>query len=191
MRTFIAFNFSPEINEKIAEIIKYLKTQTPDNALKWVAPQNLHMTIKFLGEVPEENIQKVKDIISASLKGISAFEIAVEGMGMYPNTHQPRVIWLGIKGSEPLRNIHKTLDSALQTAAIPPDKRGLSPHLTIARIRRNTDKLTVQGIGKTLSQFKIDFLGKCTINEIVLYQSVLTPKGPIYTSLLSNPLDKV
>ncbi len=191
MRTFVAIEFSPKIRGKIGEIIEYFKTQTPDYALKWVEPQNLHMTIKFLGEVSEEHLRTIKDVLSDTLKGRSAFEIEVTGMGMYPSTQKPRVIWLGIKGSEPLKDIHQSLDQALQKASIPPDKRGLSPHLTIARVRRNVETLIVQDIGKTLSQFKIDSLGKCTIDRIVLYKSTLTPSGPIYDPLLSIPLDKV
>jgi len=191
MRTFIAIDFSPEIREKIGEIIKYFKTQTPDYALKWVETQNLHMTIKFLGEVSEGHLQTIKDVLSDTLKGSGAFEIEVTGMGMYPSTQKPRVIWLGVEGSEPLKDIHETLDLALQKASIPPDKRGLSPHLTIARVRKNVETLIVQDIGKTLSQFKIDSLGKCTIDKIVLYKSTLTPVGPIYDPVLSIPLDKV
>lgn len=191
MRTFVAIDFSAEIREKIGEIINYFKTQTPDYALKWVEPQNLHMTIKFLGEVSEGHLQAIKDVLADNLKGKSAFEIEVTGMGMYPSTQKPRVIWLGIEGSEPLKDIHKSLDLALQKVSIPPDKRGLSPHLTIGRVRKNVETLIVQDIGKTLSQFKIDSLGKYTIDKIVLYKSTLTPKGPIYDPLLSIPLDKV
>ncbi len=191
MRTFVAIDFSPEIRKKIGEIIEYFKTQTPDYALKWVEPQNLHMTIKFLGELSEGHLRTIKDVLSDTLEGRSAFEIEVTGMGMYPSTQKPRVIWLGVEGSEPLKDIHQSLDQALQKASIPPDKRGLSPHLTIARVRRNVETLIVQDIGKTLSQFKIDSLGKCTIDRIVLYKSTLTPSGPIYDPLLSIPLDKV
>jgi len=191
MRTFVAIDFSPQIRGKIGEIIEYFKTQTPDYALKWVEPQNLHMTIKFLGEVSEGHLRTIKDVLSDTLEGRSAFEIEVTGMGMYPSGQKPRVIWLGVEGSETLKDIHKSLDQALQKASIPPDKRGLSPHLTIARVRRNVETLIVQDIGKTLSQFKIDSLGKCTIDRIVLYKSTLTPSGPIYDPLLSIPLDKV
>lgn len=191
MRTFIALDFSPEIINKITEIINYFKTQTPQRALKWVAPQNLHLTIKFLGEVPENKIEQIKGLINQALRNENAFEIGVDGIGMYPNQHMPRVVWLGIEGSERLKGIHNKLDTTLEKADIPPDKRSFNPHLTIARIRRNTDKETVKEIGKTLSGFKVDSLGRCTINNIILYKSDLTPEGPEYTALLSSPLNKV
>lgn len=191
MRTFIALDFSPEIINKITEIINYFKTQTPQRALKWVAPQNLHLTIKFLGEVPENKIEQIKGLINQALRNENAFEIGVDGIGMYPNQHMPRVVWLGIEGSERLKGIHNKLDTTLEKADIPPDKRSFNPHLTIARIRRNTDKETVKEIGKTLSGFNVDSLGRCTINNIILYKSDLTPEGPEYTALLSSPLNKV
>ena len=191
MRTFIAIDFSPEIIRKITEIINYFRSQTPDKAIKWVAPENLHLTVKFLGEVPDNKIEDIKEFIKKSLADKHTFQIEVKGLGMYPNATKPRVIWLGIKGSEPIVEIYKILDSELQKANVQPDKRGFSPHLTIARIRRNTDSKVVQEIGKTLSKFKVDSLGSCIIDHIVLYKSVLTPKGPIYTSLLSTPLNKV
>jgi 2'-5' RNA ligase len=110
---------------------------------------------------------------------------------MYPNPGSPRVVWLGITSWEPLKEIHKKLESQLQEAEIEPEKRSFSPHLTIARVRRNADKKTVKEIGEALSKFKVDSLGKCRINHVVLYKSELTPKGPIYTPLLSSPLNKV
>lgn len=191
MRTFIAIDFSPEIIRKIDEIINYFKSQTPEKALKWVAPQNLHLTIKFLGEVPENKIEQIKTLINQALVDVQTFEIGVDGLGMYPKPQTPRVVWLGIKGSEPLKEIHKKLNSQLQIADVRPDNRRFSPHLTIARVRRNADKRTVQEIGQTLSKFKVDTLGKCIIDHIVLYKSDLTSKGPVYTKLLSSPLNKV
>ena len=191
MRTFIAVDFSPQIIRKITEIIDYFKTQTPNNAIKWVAPENLHLTVKFLGEVKENEIDNIKNLINQSLTDEDAFEIGVEGLGMYPNSHKPRVIWLGIKGGKPLIAIHNKLEKALQEIGIKHEKRDYSPHLTIARVRRGADNETVKTIGKTLSAFKVDSLGSCTINNIVLYKSDLTPQGPIYTPLLSSPLNKV
>lgn len=191
MRTFIALDFSPEIIRKINEIIDYFKTQTPERALKWVAPENLHLTIKFLGEVPEKKIEQIKSLINETLDDVKSFEIGVEKLGMYPNSQKPRVVWLGVRGAGPLKEIHKVLDSQLQKAEIQPDNRGFSPHLTIARVRRNADIQSVKEIGETLSKFKVDSLGTCTVNHIILYKSELTPQGPIYTPLLSSPLNKV
>lgn len=191
MRTFIAVDFSSTIIHRIAEVIKFFRTQTPEGVLKWVLPQNLHLTIKFLGDIPEENIDLIKHLISTSIQGIQTFKISVEGLGMYPNQHTPRVVWLGIKDHHSLSAIHKAVDQTLVTANIEGDRRGFSPHLTVARIRRKTDRDMAEEIGKTLSQFKVESLGTCFVDKVCLYKSVLTPEGPIYTALFSAPLDKV
>jgi RNA 2',3'-cyclic 3'-phosphodiesterase len=191
LRTFIALDFPPEIIQRIEEIIAYFRTQTPKDALKWVSTNNLHLTIKFLGEIPEEKLDQVKAILTDSLRNKSEFNIEIEGLGMYPNKHNPRVVWLGINADDTLINLHQILDSALQAVDIEREKRAFSPHLTIARVRRQTKRNTIKEIGEILSQFKVDSLGKINVKEIVLYQSELTSKGPIYTPLKVESLNKV
>lgn len=191
LRTFIAVDFPPEIIQKIGKIITYFKTQTPDEALKWISTNNLHLTLKFIGEIPEEKLSQVQAVLADSLQNQSAFNIKIEGLGMYPNEHNPRVIWLGIVADDALINLHQTLDSALEEVDIEREKRKFSPHLTIARVRRGTKRNTISEIGEILSLFKVDSLGNTTIKQVVLYQSELTPKGPIYTPLMTISLNKV
>ena len=191
MRTFIAIDFPPEIIEKIEQVIDYFKTQTPESALKWVAPEKLHLTIKFIGEISGEILPQAKSLISDALKNQQAFFISIQGLGMFPDVKNPRVIWLGIAGGDPLVMIHESLDQRLKEIQIKPEPRGYSPHLTIARVLRQTDQKTARLIGDTLSKFTVDSLGTIRVNEIRLYQSDLTPRGPNYTPLLTVPLNKV
>lgn len=191
MRTFIAIDFPPEIIKKIDQVINYFKTQTPESAIKWVAPENLHLTIKFIGDISDDILPQAKFLISDALKNQPAINISIEGLGMFPDAKNPRVIWLGIIGGDPLVKIHESLDQRLKAIQIKPDRRGYSPHLTIARVRRQTDQKTARLIGETLSKFNVDSLGAIRVDEIRLYQSDLTPKGPTYSPLLSVPLNKV
>ncbi len=191
LRTFIAVDFPPETLTKITKIIGYFKTQTPMDALKWVSAENLHLTIKFIGDIPEDKLAQVKMVIKKSLVDKHPFKIGVGGLGMFPNKHNPRVIWLGVTYDQTLRDIHHVLNHSLKSTGIEPDNRDYSPHLTIARIRQRAREETRQEIGATLSKFKIDSLGEIKINEIILYQSELTRNGPIYTPLLSQPLNQV
>lgn len=191
LRTFIAVDFPPEIVSKIAKIIQYFKTQTPEKALKWVPPENLHLTIKFLGDIPENKLDQVKRILTESVAGRLPFNIEIEGLGMFPNKNKPRAVWLGINCDHTLSDIHQSLDQNLKAVGIDPEQRRFSPHLTIARVRRDIQTDARQAIGHTLAQFKVDSLGVAAINEIILYQSELTRSGSIYTPLFSQTLNQV
>lgn len=191
LRTFVAVEFPSEVITKIARITAYLQTQTPGTALKWVAPENLHLTLKFLGDTHESKIPELGRCIQDALQSQSPFKITIEGLGMYPNASQPRVVWLGIKDAGNLRQLHHELAKVLKDFDPEPEKCSFSPHLTIARIRQNVSHDGVRQVGETLSQFKVDSLGSFEVQTIHLFKSELTPQGPIYTSLFSMPLNQV
>jgi len=191
LRTFIAVDFPPLMIEKIDRIINYFKTQLPQKPLKWVAAHQLHLTIKFIGELPDHQLPEIKSILTNVIGNQPVFTMGIEGLGMYPNEQKPHVVWLGITGKRPLIVVHNILDQALEKVGIPPEKRKFNPHLTLARVRRQADQVAVMEIGKRLCQFKVDSLGTINVEKIRFYQSKLTPKGPIYSSLLTIPLNKV
>ena len=191
MRLFVAIHFPKDLLFKIEEITRFFKGNTPPNTLKWVETQHLHLTLKFIGEVDESLLATIKESIIKSLTGQQAFEIEAGGLGMYPQKNNPRVIWLGISGGEPLIKMHTMLDQNLTALNIKRDGRAFSPHLTIARVRRNVLPTAVKSVGHTLSQFMVDPLGPITIDQVHLVQSKLTPSGPIYTILHSIALNLV
>ena len=191
MRIFIAVELPAKSREKIDTIINYFKTQLPNQSLKWVGAENLHLTIKFIGEIPEEALSKVKIIIDDVLAQQPEFSISIEGLGMFPNLNNPQVIWLGIIGGDPLVSIHHQLNQSLAQIGVKPDHRPLSPHLTIARVRQGVDRFTLSTIGNSLPGFKVDSLGSFTIDRITLFQSNLKPTGPHYKALYHRPLNQV
>jgi 2'-5' RNA ligase len=191
IRTFIAIDFPAEIITKIARITAYLRTQTPVNALNWVAPENMHLTLNFLGDVREDHILAIEQCLQEAVRGQSSFNITIEGLGMYPNAKQPRVVWLGIKDAGALKHIQQALTKALKVIDIEQENRPFLPHLTLARIRRNSSPDLTRQVGETLSQFKVDSLGSFPVQSVHLFKSELTPKGTIYTSLFSTPLNQV
>ena len=191
MRTFIAVDFQTDILDKIEKIVTYLKTQTPADALNWVTKDHLHLTLKFIGEVSTDKISHVKALMAEVLQSSTVFTIEVKGLGLYPNANKPRVIWLGIEHNPVLVDIHERLDHALAQTQIKPDRRAFTPHLTIARVRKNARPDQVRIIGETLSQFKISSLGISQIENIRLYQSELKPQGPTYTPLMTIRLNQV
>jgi RNA 2',3'-cyclic 3'-phosphodiesterase len=191
VRTFIAVDLPSELKKKIDEICTFFRQKTPERALKWVSAEHLHLTIKFIGEINESKIVQVKDAMEHALIHQTTFEFQVSGMGIFPNHKVPRIIWLGIIGVEPLTMIHRNLDKELAKLEIQPETRPFSPHLTLARVRKNVDPAVLKTIGATLSQFKVDAVGTAVVHAIHLYQSELTPSGPLYTLLHSVPLNQV
>ena len=191
MRIFIAIEIPQNIRVKITEITDYLQSKTSPTAVKWVDSENLHLTIKFIGETVQEKIEEIAKVLNQSLLHQAPFSLEISGLGMYPNNTNPRVIWLGVTGGEPLIAMHNMLDQKLASLGIQREGRPFSPHLTIARLRRNTDAASSKTIGRTLSQFRVDSLGLFNIDRVQLFQSVLTPSGPIYTTLFSVPLNQV
>jgi 2'-5' RNA ligase len=191
LRTFIAVDLTENVICKIEKITTYLKTQTPPKTIKWVSSDNLHLTIKFLGEVPEHKLDQIKKLSREAVQTISPFKIDVEGLGMYPNPTKPRVIWLGISNGQFLTEIHNRLDQSLAVMDIKQEQRPFSPHLTIGRIKKSAYVDDILKVGEILSQFKVNRLGTVLVEKIRLYQSELKPQGPIYTPLLDISLNKV
>jgi 2'-5' RNA ligase len=191
LRTFIAVDFPIEIKEKIIEITAYFQSKLPPAQIKWVEPDHMHLTLKFMGETPHDKLVQIKQSIHQVISIFPSFEIEIKALGMYPNNQRPRVIWLGINAENHLILLHNQLDQALKGEGIKSDRRPFSPHLTIGRVRRNADQESIIQIGRILSQFKIASFGSIKIDEILYYQSVLTPQGPIYTILQSTSLNQV
>jgi 2'-5' RNA ligase len=191
IRSFIAVDFPETIVKRLAEITQYLQTQTPPGALRWVTVKNLHLTLNFLGDVPKNKMENIKACIQETTRPFAPFEISIEGLGMFPNAKRPRVIWLGVVHDNTLLALHDALEQNLAPLGIKPEKRAYDPHLTVARVSRRAENQAVKEIGQTLSQFRVKSLGPIRVDQIQLYQSDLTPKGPIYTRLLSAPLNAV
>jgi len=147
--------------------------------LKIVEPQNIHVTLRFLGEIPVSLVKSVCDEMR-QIK-FQPFDLELEGLGCFPDYRRPNVVWVGItRGEVELRSIFNQLEPNLRKLGFPPDRKGFSPHLTIARVRsgRNRQKLV-----EAVEALKDQSLASMTVSRVKLKKSVLTPKGPIYTTL--------
>ena len=190
-RLFIAIRLPEDVIHKITEVSHYFKSQLPPEALKWVETENLHLTLRFLGELPEEKIGLVRQALTQVAEAHQPFTLSVEGLGMYPHAKQPRTIWLGIQGAKPTLSLHTQIENALEGINLEKENRPFNPHLTLARIRARTDRKTAHQIGQTLSAFKVGSLGAFEVRQIHLIESKLTPQGPIYTTRFTASLSEV
>ena len=147
--------------------------------IKLVEPENIHLTMKFLGDVSEEQIEDVKNVIMKI--GFEPFIMSLNSVGVFPNLKRPRTIWTGINlGVEALSNIHKTIESRLYKLGFQMDNRKFSPHITIGRVRglQNRDDLV-----NVLMDVADTSFGEILVDRVFLMKSVLTNLGPIYNNL--------
>jgi len=148
--------------------------------IKIVEPENIHITLKFLGETEESLIDKINDIIKESVKGITPFEVTLKDTGVFPNENYIKVIWIGIEKFEEIRDIANNIDEKLINLGFKKEKRKFSPHITIARVKSAKNK---ENLIQVINKFQDVEFTKFSVNSIKLKKSELTKKGPIYTTL--------
>ncbi len=175
MRSFIAVDIK---NEKIEAAAGELRKVKAD--VKAVEPQNLHLTLKFLGEIPEDAIEKIYAAMQASLKSFQPFEVSLRGIGTFPSLKYMRVVWIGIKeGREKLLEMQRSLEASLKELNFKPESR-FDPHLTIGRVKSPRGKEELKDF--VLRHANADF-GSAFVDRVELKKSVFTPKGPIYSTV--------
>lgn len=189
MRTFIAIELPQEIKDYLAHLQNQLKVSGAD--VKWVEPQNIHLTLKFLGEIEDKKLDEITQILEDIAKTKNSFQMRIFSIGAFPKINFPRIIWVGIdKGDSQSKEIAKELEEKMKNLGIRREDRAFSSHITIGRVRSslNREKL-VKDLNNLLNIF-----GKETheflVSKITLFKSALTPKGPVYEVLKEANLKK-
>jgi len=178
MRCFIAIEIPQDIKDRLWKVLEPKTKDFPE--LKWVQPHNWHITLKFLGEVKEENLKMIKDSLRTALKGFRPFEATLGSFGTFPGRGPLRVFWIGIKdGASTMTKIAESIERELTRLGFPREDRKFTPHLTLARTRRGKPSRI------TLEDFKLNTVSfpGFKLKEVVLFESKLRPEGPIYTKL--------
>ncbi len=179
MRVFIAIELESSIKENIARIQTRLKV-TQDK-IKWVEASSVHLTLRFLGEIEEEKLEKVHQITRELGERISPFKIRVKGMGVFPGFSSPRVIWIGARDtSGELEDVAVWLEEALVREGFAREKRKWKAHLTLGRVKSLKDS---ERLRELIQKEMETEAGKMEVKDITIMRSQLTPTGPIYTSL--------
>ncbi len=176
IRSFIAINITETLRAEFSEIISVLKKSGSD--MKWVRPENLHLTLKFLGNVEIQKLEAIKTGLKNALSGNTSFDISFEGIGCFPNFRKPRVIWIGIKAAPDLQNIYRDVENALFPLGIDKEKRSFSPHLTLGRFN-STKRLQV--LTDIMTPFRDKKFGAMRVNKISLMKSELLKEGARYS----------
>lgn len=183
MRLFIAALVSDEVRARLAQASEALKRAAPDRALRWVAPENYHITLLFLGEQPESRVPEVVAAMAAARQGVPPFEIGVRGLGVFPNWNRPNVLWAGAaRGVPQLAQIAAALEKQLMPT---PADKPFHPHITLARLKtpcRDTDGVKKRLFDAVQRLLPAEF-GAYELRALSLMQSTLTPDGAIYTEI--------
>ena len=188
IRAFIALDLSSEISQRLDQISSDLKKRMPPNGVRWVPAKNIHLTLKFLGDVSTANLESLQKMIQVESEKVPPFDISVGSVGAFPNVRRPRVVWVGVTALQALPALQHNIETSANRLGYPPEDRPFSPHLTLGRVNRNISPADLQYVGQALSGYNIGFIGAVHLTEVHLYRSDLSPQGAHYTRLYSAPL---
>ncbi|MCM8795890.1 MAG: RNA 2',3'-cyclic phosphodiesterase [Candidatus Omnitrophica bacterium] len=182
MRTFIAIELPKEIKETLGLLQEELKKSGAD--VKWVSPSNIHLTLKFLGEIDAKKLNKLNEILENVALKQSPFSLGIKGIGVFPNLNSPRVIWVGVeKGDEETKRIAAILEEEIAKIGIPKERRPYSTHITLGRLRSGVNRMKLLEQLNYLKDKSEKINLEFTVKKITLLKSTLTPQGPIYEIL--------
>ncbi len=190
IRAFIAIDLSPEIQKRLDDVLQNYRAQLPKTPIRWVAANNIHLTLKFLGDVSLSNLSLLTDMIQKEISSHHQFDISVGGSGAFPNLHQPRVVWVGVEAPPELTTIQNGIEMTTARLGYSREERAFSPHLTLGRVSRNATSQDVKAIARAIETTKVGFLGATCVEKVYLYRSDLQPTGAVYTQIFSSSLIK-
>lgn len=182
MRVFIAIDIDKQIRKALGDLQQELqsKIDIKKGDVKWVDPDSIHLTLKFLGEIKDEKVVEICRIVEDATAGHEGFEIHVESVGHFGG-RSARVVWVGCgQNSDRLRRLQKDIERQLASAGWPEEKRDFTGHLTLCRVRNSKAGVKLAQLTEAYKDFK---LGTMPADSVVVYQSQLRPSGPIYTPL--------
>jgi len=190
IRAFIAIDLSLDIQHCLDDLLQNYKSQLVNIPIRWVAATNIHLTLKFLGDVSLSNLHILTDMMQTEISTHHQFDISVGGSGAFPNTRQPRVIWVGVEAPPELTAIQNGIETTTARLGYTHEERTFSPHLTLGRVSRNATSQDVKSISKALEATRVGFLGATCVEKVHLYRSDLQPTGAVYTQIFSSSLIK-
>jgi len=189
LRAFIAIQLSNELRGHIGELQAELKRRASGlDGLGWVRPEGIHLTLRFLGDIAEEQVGALGALLREVAAGITPFALEARGIGAFPTPRAPRVIWLGLHGApeamESLRRMQAGIEAGVAGLGLPRETRAFTAHLTLARVR---DRHSGAALAKVLDANRDRPVGSFTAASVGLIKSELRPAGAVYTTLVEVP----
>ncbi len=190
IRTFIAVELSEELKQALRGAQKQLRNAPGAYSVRWVSPDNMHLTLKFLGNVSRGRVEEIADAIRQATMGFTPFVLQAAGLGCFPNVRRPNVVWVGLEGDvERIVQLAQGIDDALGKRGFPREDRPFSPHLTLGRVSREARLSDRAALGDAIQKFPQTGYGRVPVKAVHLFQSDLRSGGPVYTVLQTVRLD--
>lgn len=184
IRTFIAISLPESVLQAMGQAQQTLWTL--GRAVRWVRKEGIHLTLKFLGDVDKDDVEKIQIALERATEEASPFVLTAQGTGVFPDLRRPRVIWIGLSGDLPmLFALQANVESQLKSLGFPEDKRPFKGHLTLGRVKGRLDATELRRALEGLAGFQTDAF---TVQSVALFQSTLCQHGAVYAKLAELPL---
>ncbi|HSD82857.1 MAG TPA: RNA 2',3'-cyclic phosphodiesterase [Anaerolineae bacterium] len=189
IRAFIAIELPDAVLAEVGNIEARLKPQMPPEAIRWVKADSIHLTLKFLGQVPSDQLSLIMLSLRTAVAAHAPFTLEVKGAGCFPNIHRPRVVWVGVQeNGHGLHALQRAVENAIAPLGYPTEIRDFTPHLTLGRLARDVRQSDQKKIGEVVQAAGVGSLGKWEVKQVALIKSDLKPSGAEYTILAEAPL---
>jgi len=189
IRTFIAIELDEAVVVALGELQSRLRREVRLSQVRWVRPEGIHLTLKFLGDVPADRVGQVGDALRRACDGFGPLSLTLADLGCFPNLRRPRVVWVGVQGDvDALGRLQASVEKHVAPLGFPTEKRRFSPHLTLGRVKRAT-RSEAQQLGQQIEKMDVGTVGTMTAQAVRLMRSDLKPTGAEYTCLVEVPLE--
>lgn len=184
LRLFVAVELPEEMRRAVTDQMEALRGRIKSQALRWVRPEGVHITLSFLGSVPKGRVPAIVDALHEAIRDVRPFELAPLGVGSFGGRARMRVVWLGVGGhEEALAALAKRVQEALEPLGFQPEARAFNAHLTLARVREDAPREERERIHDIITRVEAPDGGRCRVEHISLMRSTLRPGGAVYDAL--------
>lgn len=188
VRSFIAIELPDEVKKGLRELQAQLKAGG-SAPVKWVDPANIHLTLKFLGNVAADRIDEISSAMTNAVQDTSPFKLEIKELGVFPNPRRVQIVWVGLGGEvDKLASLQQRIERGLEKLGFAPENRRFTPHLTLARIRDRATPRERERLGQLIAETEFATAQGFRVDSVKLMKSQLTPEGPIYSRLSSAEL---
>jgi 2'-5' RNA ligase len=189
LRAFIAIEIPTLVQQAIFASTSDLRRVLNTKCVRWVPVENLHLTLKFLGDISSANVNLISDMLATEAARVAPFSIEMSGLGSFPNPRRARVIWIGIHAQAALESLAHGIEAACVRLGYEAEERPFSPHLTIGRVKQPLSTAEQQTVRTALEQARVGNIGATHVKAVHLFKSELRTSGSIYTRLFSASLN--